>query len=105
MKGVAARYPKMDPGAARLVNPTINRCRRAPSGGPTARLRIGRAPGLDRFVAHQSRGMPLPVTLDSPEPREFRAAGAISITAQGQMNLSCSPANDRNWGGKLAARS
>src|SRR5262245_45772098 len=58
MKGVAARYPVFDPGAARLVNveERINLCRvrhqQADPLAPESEERLS----LAAYVAHQSRG-------------------------------------------------
>jgi sulfur-oxidizing protein SoxA len=105
MKGVAARYPKIDPGAARLLNleGRINRCRERRQEAPPLAYESDELLGLTAFVAHQSRGMPVAVTLDSQNRANFERGRDFYHLRQGQMNLSCSRCHDRNWGGKLAA--
>jgi sulfur-oxidizing protein SoxA len=73
MKGVATRYPRIDPGAARLVNlgGRINLCR-------------------ERNQASK----PL------PEESEDLLALTAYVTL-GQMNLACAHCRDRNWGRTL----
>lgn len=105
MKGAAARHPRIDPGAARLVNleGRINLCRtrnqeRAPLAYESDELL-----SLTAFVAHQSRGMPVAVELDAQNQRHFERGQALYHRRLGQMNLACTHCHDRNWGRTLLA--
>ena len=105
MKGVAARYPRVDPGTGRLVNleGRINVCREknqqvAPLAHESAELLA-----LTAYVSHQSRGMPVGVTLDAQNMKNFEHGRTLYHTRIGQMNLACTQCHDRNWGKKLAA--
>src|SRR5262249_36814773 len=104
MKGVAARYPRMDPGAARLLNleGRINQCRERQQGAPPLAYESDELLGLTAFVAYQSRGMPVSVAIDLQNRASFERGRDFYHKRQGQMNLSCSHCHDRNWGGKLA---
>ena len=105
MKGVAARYPVIDPGAARLVNveERINLCRvrhqQAEPFAPESEERLS----LAAYVAHQSLGMPMSVALDAQNQNHFERGRALYNRRVGQMNLACTHCHDRNWGRKLAA--
>jgi sulfur-oxidizing protein SoxA len=105
MKGAAARYPRVDPGAARLVNleGRINLCRERNQQAPPLAHESAELLGLAAYVAHQSRGMPVAVTLDAQNQKRFERGRALYGTRIGQMNLACTHCHDRNWGGKLAA--
>jgi sulfur-oxidizing protein SoxA len=105
MKSVAAHYPKVDPGAGRLVNieGRINLCRTRNQGAEPLQYESDELLGLTAFVAHQSRGMPVAVALDAQNQRNFERGRDFYHRRQGQMNLSCSHCHDRNWGKKLAA--
>jgi sulfur-oxidizing protein SoxA len=105
MKGVAARYPRVDPGAARLVNVEgrINLCRTRNQGAEALAYESDDLLALTAFVARQSRGMPVNVTIDWQNRRNFERGRDFYHRRQGQMNLSCSHCHDRNWGKKLAA--
>jgi sulfur-oxidizing protein SoxA len=105
MKGVAARYPRVDPGAARLVNleGRINHCRERHQGAAPLQYESDELLGLTAFVAHQSRGMPVAAALDPQNRGNFERGRAFYHLRQGQVNLSCAHCHDRNWGGKLAA--
>lgn len=105
MKGVAARYPAIDSGAARLVNveERINLCRvrhqQADPFAPESEERLS----LAAYVAHQSRGMPMDVTIDAQNQNHFERGQALYNRRVGQMNLACTHCHDRNWGKNLAA--
>jgi sulfur-oxidizing protein SoxA len=105
MKGVAARYPRVDPGAGRLVNleGRINRCRERNQEAPAFQYESDELLGLTAFVAHQSRGMPMAAVLDPQNRASFERGRDFYHLRQGQMNLSCAHCHDRNWGGRLAA--
>lgn len=105
MKGAATRYPRIEPGAARVVDleGRINLCReRNQRADPLARESDDLL-GLTAFVAHQSRGMPVAVTLDPRNPKSFENGRRLYHTRIGQLNLSCAHCHDRNWGRRLGA--
>jgi L-cysteine S-thiosulfotransferase len=104
MKGVAARYPAFDQARGRPVNleQRINNCRsehqQAPPYAPESRNSLA----LASFVARQSRGLPISVTLDV-RSRPFLEAGRETFhRRQGQLNLSCAQCHDDNWNRRLA---
>jgi len=105
MKGVAARYPRMDPGAARLVNleDRINLCRERNQRAAPLEHESGDLLALAAHVAHQSRGMPVVVTLDAQSRPNFERGRSLYFTRVGQMNLACAHCHDRSWGRQLAA--
>ncbi len=107
MKGVAAKYPDWDPIEKRPVNLSqrINLCRTRhqlvlPLPPESVELL-----GLEAYVAHQSRGMPLaPSTAkELTEPRE---RGRKQYEQRiGQLNLSCAQCHDQLPGKSLAGSS
>lgn len=105
MKGVAARYPRVDPGAARLVDleGRINLCRERNQQAAPLQYETEELLALTAYVAHQSRGMPLAVALDPQNRKNFERGRELYHTRIGQMNLACTHCHDRNWGKKLAA--
>ena len=105
MQGVAARYPRMDPGAARLLNleGRVNLCRERNQQARPLELESGELLALVTYVAHQSRGVPVSVTLDMQNRKDFERGRALYHRRIGQMNLACTHCHDRNWGKKLAA--
>jgi L-cysteine S-thiosulfotransferase len=103
MEGVATRYPRVDAGAARLVDVAgrVNICRErhqrveplAPESEPLL--------ALSAYVTVQSRGMPMNVQIDVHNARDFERGRDRFYRRLGQMNLSCAQCHDRNWGRTL----
>jgi sulfur-oxidizing protein SoxA len=105
MKGVATRYPRVDPEAGRLVNleGRINLCREKNQQAAPLAHESGELLALTAYVAHQSRGMPAQAALDAQSMKDFERGRALYHARIGQMNLACAHCHDRNWGRKLAA--
>ena len=103
MKGVATRYPRVDAGAARLVNldDRVNLCRSRNQQVEPLPLESEPLLALSAYVTHQSRGMPMDVAVDIHNARDFERGRERYQRRQGQMNLSCAHCHDRNWGRTL----
>jgi len=106
MRGVAARYPQIDSGSARLVNVEgrVNLCRTRHQQAEAYALESEDGLALTTYVAHQSRGMPTRATLDAQHQRRFERGRAQYFKRIGQMNLACTHCHDRNWGKTLLAQ-
>jgi sulfur-oxidizing protein SoxA len=100
MKGVATRYPRIDPGAARLVNLSerINLCRERNQSAKPFALESEELLALTAYATHQSLGMPMNVTIDSRNSRDFERGRERYYRRMGQMNLACAQCHDRYWG-------
>jgi sulfur-oxidizing protein SoxA len=105
MKGVATRYPRVDPGAARLVNleGRINLCRARNQQAAELQFESGELLALATYIAHQSRGMAVSVALDWQNRTNFERGRELYHRRIGQLNLACTQCHDRSWGKKLAA--
>ncbi len=103
MKGVSTRYPKVDPGTARLTNieGRINQCRTQNQQAEALRYESDELLALTAYVGLQSRGLPVNVPLDPQNRRNFERGSSIFYTRMGQMNLACTHCHDRNFGRKL----
>jgi L-cysteine S-thiosulfotransferase len=104
MKGVALRYPRVDPAAARLVNleDRINLCRERNQGAAPLQHESGELLAVSAYVSHQSRGLPAAVTLETQSREHFERGRELYTTRIGQMNLACAHCHDRSWGRQLA---
>ena len=105
MKGVAARYPKIDPGAARLVNleGRVNLCRVRHQEAEPLAYESDELLALTAYVAYQSRGMPVDVVIDWQNRRHFERGRDYYYRRLGQMNLACAHCHQHNWGRRLLA--
>lgn len=104
MKGVAARYPAFDAARRRPINldQRINICRVDRQQATPLPLEGKELLALSAYVARQSRGMPIAVTIDE-RTRPFLGAGrATFFRRQGQLNFACTQCHDDNWKGRLA---
>jgi len=105
MKGVAARYPRLDTVSGKIINieGRINNCREHNQAAGPLRYESKELLALTAYVAHQSRGMPLAVTVDAGTRPYFERGRDIYYRRQGQMNLACTHCHEQNAGRKLLA--
>jgi L-cysteine S-thiosulfotransferase len=104
MRGAAARYPALAPGADEPVDleGRINLCRTTHQQAPVLAPESDGLVGLEAYLALQSRGLPI-APPDEPKLAALRRQGAdLFKRRQGQLNLSCANCHDDNAGRKLA---
>jgi sulfur-oxidizing protein SoxA len=103
MRGVATRYPRVDPEPATLVNleGRINLCRVRHQHAQAYAYESDELLSLTAYVAYQSRGMPSAVELDEQNRAHFERGRDFYYRRQGQMNLACAHCHQRNWGRHL----
>ena len=104
MKGVAARYPAFDAAIGRPISleQRINRCRIDRQQASALAYESRELLALTAFVARQSRGLPIDVTIDARTHPFLDAGRATFHRRQGQLNLACAQCHDDNWGRQLA---
>src|SRR5262249_47237966 len=105
MKGVAARYPLVDKASGRLmtIERRVQQCRAERQNAPPLAYESQELLSLTAYVAHQSRGLPIEVSVDGPARRYFEAGRDLYTRRFGQMNLSCAQCHDENWDRRLYA--
>jgi sulfur-oxidizing protein SoxA len=103
MKGVAARYPVVDPISGRLINVEgrINLCRTVHQQAEPLAYESDALLGLTAFVARQSLGLPIKVETGGAAASFHEAGRAFYHRRQGQVNLSCAQCHDDNAGRSL----
>jgi sulfur-oxidizing protein SoxA len=104
MKGVAARYPAVPPGADRPVDlgGRISLCRTARQQAPAFPPENETLLALSALVALQSRGQPIAPPDDHRLAALQQTGAHLYKRRQGQLNLSCASCHDDNAGQKLA---
>ncbi len=103
MKGVAARYPAIDPASARPLDleQRINICRSQHQKAPPLSFESREMLALSAYLGHLSKGAAITVA-ENPQTRPFIDAGRrLFEMRQGQLNLSCAQCHDDNWGERL----
>lgn len=103
MKGVATRYPKVDPATGELLNleGRVNLCRTARQQAQPFDYESDELLSLTAFVARQSLGMPMRVSVDGPAADHFERGRRFFHRRQGQLNLSCANCHVDNAGKRL----
>jgi sulfur-oxidizing protein SoxA len=107
MKGAAARYPRFDAALGRVVNleGRINACVTDRQRAPRLAFESEELLSLSAFVARQSRGMPIAVSVEGPAGPVFEAGRRLYATRIGQLHLACTNCHDASWGKTLLAES
>jgi len=107
MKGIAARYPRHDAGLGRVVNleERIQACSERNQGAGRFANESDDLVGIASYVALQSRGTPLAVSIDGPAKPAYDAGRELYFKRIGQLNLACTHCHDANWGRTLLAES
>ena len=105
MKGVAARYPRYDVGAGRVIDleGRINGCIVGGVGLPRLADESDDLLALSAYVAMQSRGMPMEASIEGPAHATWEAGRDLYFTRIGQLNLACTDCHDASWGRTLLA--
>src|SRR5208337_3393745 len=100
MHGIATNYPQIDKPTNMLLNleGRIQQCREQRQQAPALHYESEDLLALTAFIANQSRGMPMRVTIDEGNRTHFEAGRAIYYRRMGQMNLACAHCHQQNWG-------
>src|SRR5205085_11594075 len=104
MKSVAARYPAFSPVRERPIDleQRINLCRTDKQKASPLAFESKELLALSAYVARQSHGQPIEVTIDE-HTRPFLDAGReIFSRRQGQLDLACAQCHNDNWSARLA---
>lgn len=105
LRGVAARYPAFDAGLQRPVSLSqrINLCRQNHQQAEPWRAESQDLLGMESFVAHQSRGLPLAAVSDARLAPFLERGRQHYLQRMGQINLSCAQCHDQRWGQRLGS--
>ena len=102
MRGVATRYPRVDPDSSRLVNLTqrIQACRIAHQNTHDD-YESQPLLGLTAAVTAESAGMPFDVSVDGDARAFFDRGRQYYYERRGQMHLACHNCHEQNAGRML----
>ncbi|MGE5096604.1 MAG: sulfur oxidation c-type cytochrome SoxA [Betaproteobacteria bacterium] len=103
MRGVAARRPRYDPSAGRVLDleGRINECITKNQGAPALAWESQDLLGLSTFIARQSKGARIDVPIEGPMREVYEQGRRLYFERQGQLNLACTHCHDLNWGKTL----
>jgi L-cysteine S-thiosulfotransferase len=105
MRGVSARYPRHDEALGRVVtlDQRVNACSIGKQRAPALAWESDELLALTTFVARQSHGMPINVSIDGKARPAFEAGRKLYHQRIGQLHLACTNCHDANWGKTLLA--
>ncbi|HEX4330046.1 MAG TPA: sulfur oxidation c-type cytochrome SoxA [Burkholderiales bacterium] len=105
MKGVAARYPAIDPATKQLLNieARINDSRTRQQKAEAFKPESEDMLAITAYVNFQSRGVPVGVAIDGAARAHFERGRAFYYTRRGQMNMSCATCHEQSFGKRLFA--
>lgn len=103
LRGLAQRLPRLDPGTGHLDNlDTLARtCRVQRQQAPALPHESEELLALTTLIAHQSRGLPLDVSIDGAAKTAFEQGKASFERRRGQLDLSCADCHQRLEGARL----
>jgi sulfur-oxidizing protein SoxA len=103
LRGAAVTYPKYDDVTGKLLNleGRINQCRTQRQGREALAYESEAMLSLTALVSHQSRGLPIDVSIDGPAEAFFEEGREYFYTRRGQMNLACYHCHQLNAGNYL----
>lgn len=103
MKGVATRYPAIDPASGKLFNiaDRIAACRVTHQQALRPQWESEELLALTAFVMRESNGLPINASIAGPARKHFEAGRVLYEQRSGQMNLACAHCHDQLWGKTL----
>lgn len=105
MKGVGARYPAYDQALGKVINleQRINRCRREQMKADPLPWESDGLLSLTTYVRHQSRGLPVNVSVQGQAAQSLRRGKAFWFRRRGLFDIACSHCHDDSAGRRLRA--
>ncbi len=105
MKGVGAKYPVYDVllEKPKSVEQQINICREQNMQAKPYKWESREMLAMTAYVNHQSRGMPVNVSVDGPMEPFFEKGKAFYYERRGQLDLACKHCHEDFAGGQIRA--
>ncbi|MCC5888008.1 MAG: sulfur oxidation c-type cytochrome SoxA [Gammaproteobacteria bacterium] len=103
LRGLANRLPRFDADSERLKNldTLVRNCREQRQQAAALPHESEDLLALTTLIAHQSRGLPLDVTVDGAASAAFEQGRASFERRRGQLDLSCADCHERLQGARL----
>jgi L-cysteine S-thiosulfotransferase len=105
MRGVGTHYPKVSAETGRLftLEHQVNYCRTERMKAPPLAWETDDMLGITALVMHQSRGLPLAVSVDGPAQPYFETGRQLYFVRRGQLNIACFHCHVVNHDNRLRA--
>lgn len=105
MKGVGTTFPKYDPKLKKMksLEQQINICRTERMQAEPYKHESGQMLAMTIFVRHQSKGMPMNVSIDGPAVPFFEKGKEFFNMRRGALDMSCTNCHEDNAGKRIRA--
>jgi len=105
MKGVATRYPVYDENLGKMKNieQQINKCRVDYQQAKPWKYESNELLAMTIYVRHQSRGMPMNVSIDGKTVPFFKKGKAFYYKRLGALDMACKHCHEDNPGKRARA--
>lgn len=105
MRGVANHFPqyRKDMGKLQNLEQRINECRTKNMKAKAFKWESEPLLALTTYIRHQSKGMPVNVSIDGPAHEFYEKGKAFYYQRRGQLDMACKHCHVDNAGGTLRA--
>ena len=100
MKNVGAAYPKYNEERGKVINleQRINKCRVDHMKAAPFKWESDELLGMTAYVRHQSRGVPVAVSIDGPAKPFYEKGKEFYYQKRGQLDMACASCHENNYG-------
>ena len=101
--GLKTSLPRVEDGELVTMTNLVNECRTERMGAEPWKYSGGQMSAMTALLAHQSRGMPMDVTIDGDAAPFWEKGKELYYTRVGQLDMSCSNCHEDNYGVMIRA--
>ena len=101
--GLKTSLPRVEDGGLVTMTNLVNECRTERMGAEPWKYSGGQMSAMTALLAHQSRGMPMDVTIDGDAAPFWEKGKELYYTRVGQLDMSCSNCHEDNYGVMIRA--
>ena len=102
-EGLKTSLPRVEDGELVTMTNLVNECRTERMGAEPWKYSGGQMSAMTALLAHQSRGMPMDVTIDGDAAPFWEKGKELYYTRVGQLDMSCSNCHEDNYGVMIRA--
>jgi sulfur-oxidizing protein SoxA len=101
--GLKTSLPRVEDGELVTMTNLVNECRTERMGAEPWKYSGGQMSAMTALLAHQSRGMPMNVSIDGDAAPFWEKGKELYYTRVGQLDMSCSNCHEDNYGVMIRA--
>ncbi len=101
--GLKATLPRVENGELVTLTNLVNECVTERMGSKEWKYSGGKMSAMTALIAHQSRGMPVNVSIDGDAASHWELGKEIYYTRVGQLQMACANCHEDNFGNMIRA--